>query len=185
MGARCCCEETHETNATMIDLSKTQVAEQQFDEEKDEQYDEEKNEPQPMPVPTGMEEHQLDSSLDEPPKVPSLVAEVVATPLKQVDPMVVQAAHTFTVDVEVGGRRLGFGIGHKLGLAAIEVVKVHEDGIIPEWNRIHYPEKQIVVGCKIVSLNGRPIVAKDRDAMLSDITEAVAEPRLRMEVENP
>mmetsp|Transcript_36470 Transcript_36470/g.66818 ORF Transcript_36470/g.66818 Transcript_36470/m.66818 type:complete len:184 (-) Transcript_36470:175-726(-) len=183
MGARCCCEETHEQSGTLVDLSQTRV---------EEEYNQEKDGPQPMDEPPPLPSN-VDEGTPVPPESPPLaapmpvpVAEVVATPIKQVEVDVIpQAAKTFTVEVEVSGRRLGFGIGHKHGLAAIEVVKVHEEGIIPEWNRIHYPEKQVVVGCKIVALNGRPIIAKDRDAMLSDITEAVAEPRLRMEIENP
>mmetsp|Transcript_22973 Transcript_22973/g.42259 ORF Transcript_22973/g.42259 Transcript_22973/m.42259 type:complete len:182 (+) Transcript_22973:78-623(+) len=178
MGNQCCCEESREQSATLVNLSQMQI------EETDE----------PAPVPEEMElppEPAVESM--PPPVVEEKLVKVVEepeaeaaipVPVKEVDP-IPQAPSTFTVEVVVSGRKLGFGIGHKHGLAAIEVVKLHEDGVIAEWNKTHYPEKQVVVGSRIVALNGVPIVAKERDDMLSDITEAVAAPRLRMEIQPP
>mmetsp|Transcript_35677 Transcript_35677/g.65433 ORF Transcript_35677/g.65433 Transcript_35677/m.65433 type:complete len:177 (+) Transcript_35677:81-611(+) len=176
MGARCCCEESQEQVATLVDVSQMPIEEDAQENLKDE---------------TLMVQSSVDDTKITPEPVaggaPLPVEEKIATveaPIKKVD-TIDEDSNTFTIDVEVAGRRLGFGIGHKHGQASIEVVKLHDDGVIPEWNKTHGPDKQVVIGSKIVGLNGVRIVPKDREEMLQDITKAVSVPRLTMEIERP
>mmetsp|Transcript_3097 Transcript_3097/g.7900 ORF Transcript_3097/g.7900 Transcript_3097/m.7900 type:complete len:163 (+) Transcript_3097:66-554(+) len=162
MGNSCCCEESRES-AVLPNLTHVMVEET----EDPLQAPEEDTEVPPAPLEIEQE--------------PEAEADVVVKKVGVVEP----DASTFIIDVEVSGRKLGFGIGHRSGLAAVEVVKLHDDGVIADWNKSHYPEKQVVVGSKIVALNGTPIVEKDREAMLADIARAVQAPRVRMEVLAP
>mmetsp|Transcript_18633 Transcript_18633/g.43363 ORF Transcript_18633/g.43363 Transcript_18633/m.43363 type:complete len:148 (+) Transcript_18633:25-468(+) len=88
---------------------------------------------------------------------------------------------TYIVDLPTNSQSLGFGIGHTQGENHLEIVKVHDIGAVRDWNAAH-PDRQLIVGCKILSMNGLEIRSKDRNEMLGQISEALDSPTLRMEV---
>mmetsp|Transcript_43620 Transcript_43620/g.102858 ORF Transcript_43620/g.102858 Transcript_43620/m.102858 type:complete len:192 (+) Transcript_43620:109-684(+) len=188
MGGACCCEE-HETKAALVDVSQLPIVDYTEEQKPDSasvMMTDEQEDADPgihetsKPVPGGLDEPIKPAPLAADPPV---IEAVKAVPAPVVEEKLL-AAGNFVVDVVSEGSKLGFGIGHKLGEPSIEVVKLHDVGMIPEWNREH-PDKQVTIGCKIVAINGEPVVPGEREAMLKNITDAVQRPRLRLEIGQP
>mmetsp|Transcript_25454 Transcript_25454/g.59263 ORF Transcript_25454/g.59263 Transcript_25454/m.59263 type:complete len:201 (+) Transcript_25454:134-736(+) len=98
------------------------------------------------------------------------------------EPVAPAKPDTFLVSIHTNGGKLGFGVGHKPGESTLHVVKVQETGCIPEWNK-NNPDKQVTVGCRIVEINGSPVVPQDQEVMMKEISDACRQPFLSMLVE--
>mmetsp|Transcript_30382 Transcript_30382/g.69937 ORF Transcript_30382/g.69937 Transcript_30382/m.69937 type:complete len:242 (-) Transcript_30382:138-863(-) len=92
---------------------------------------------------------------------------------------------TFILEAVGNGAKLGCFLGHKHQSSTIEVLQVLDKGIVPAWNQLH-PDKQIEVGCLILSVNDSTIIPRGREEMLQEISAALRKPHLKLVVQrNP
>mmetsp|Transcript_57785 Transcript_57785/g.137575 ORF Transcript_57785/g.137575 Transcript_57785/m.137575 type:complete len:184 (-) Transcript_57785:224-775(-) len=91
----------------------------------------------------------------------------------------------FLVDVIVPkGGKLGFGIVYREGEACLEIVKLHENGVIKQWNSDH-PDQQVEVGSTIHAINDQAVNPSPQDDMAKKVAEAFRQPRVRLLVQAP
>mmetsp|Transcript_23403 Transcript_23403/g.43056 ORF Transcript_23403/g.43056 Transcript_23403/m.43056 type:complete len:179 (-) Transcript_23403:133-669(-) len=90
---------------------------------------------------------------------------------------------TFLVDVLIPeGGKLGFGIVYREGENRLEVVKLHDNGMIKEWNREH-PDKMVQVGSHILAINDEMITPASQEEMARAVAQAFKNTHVRLLVE--
>mmetsp|Transcript_9869 Transcript_9869/g.22447 ORF Transcript_9869/g.22447 Transcript_9869/m.22447 type:complete len:186 (+) Transcript_9869:104-661(+) len=118
-----------------------------------------------------------------PPPPPAAEA---APPSKLAPAGIDEHVQTFIVDVktEGSGGKLGFAVGRRQGDDLLEVIKVAEAGVIPEWNRAN-PEKSVAAGCLLLAINGAAVNGRDKDDVVRDIQAGMQASRLQIEFKRP
>mmetsp|Transcript_13219 Transcript_13219/g.30085 ORF Transcript_13219/g.30085 Transcript_13219/m.30085 type:complete len:173 (-) Transcript_13219:189-707(-) len=80
-----------------------------------------------------------------------------------------QSEPPFFVQLELGDKKLGISVGHNRGAAELEILSVHETGLIPDWNKEN-PDKAVYPGCCITALNNKNVINKPGNEMLAELT---------------
>mmetsp|Transcript_6139 Transcript_6139/g.14674 ORF Transcript_6139/g.14674 Transcript_6139/m.14674 type:complete len:179 (+) Transcript_6139:132-668(+) len=89
----------------------------------------------------------------------------------------------FLVDVLIPeGGKLGFGIVYREGENKLEVVKLHDNGMIKEWNQQH-PDKIVQVGSHILAINDKRIAPATQQEMARAVANAFKSSHVRLLVE--
>mmetsp|Transcript_40220 Transcript_40220/g.92462 ORF Transcript_40220/g.92462 Transcript_40220/m.92462 type:complete len:184 (-) Transcript_40220:56-607(-) len=88
------------------------------------------------------------------------------------------------LDLQAQGGKVGIAVGQRHGVQQLEVVKVHDIGAIPEWNKLH-PDKVIYPGCAILTVDDEKMLPKPREELALHIATAFKRDKLRMEIQRP
>mmetsp|Transcript_11175 Transcript_11175/g.20325 ORF Transcript_11175/g.20325 Transcript_11175/m.20325 type:complete len:188 (-) Transcript_11175:74-637(-) len=181
MGGQCCCE-ADVGSATMVEVSQNPVANSETLIMAEHETTAVGEIPPPPAYSSQEAGDTVQAKLSEADKAPEGALGKAAPNSKEEDQEVV--GPEFRVRLDTQGGRLGFRIGHKPGEDSLQVVDVHVQGALADWNKAH-PERMVECGCCIIAINGTPVRSKDQNDMMKDVVEACKSPTLELTMLRP